>query len=67
MPFRVALDEVGLHFLDDFSEDRGVKIPPDAFGEFVRVIIEVQAKETFFFVHIKSLAQEKKRPFLLAH
>lgn len=60
MSFRVALNEIGFYFLDDFSKDGRIEIPSDSFGEFVRMVIEVQTEETFFFVHSKSLAQEKK-------
>ena len=66
MTFGVALNEIRFHFLDDFPEDGGIEIPPDAFGEFVRVVIKVQTEETFFFVHERSLSQRKGKPLLLA-
>ena len=65
MAFGVALNEIRLHLLDDFSKDRRIKIPADPFGEFVCVIVEVQTEETFFFVHEKSLTHEKKDSLLL--
>ena len=65
MAFGVALNEIRLHLLDDFPKDRRIKIPSDAFGEFVCVVVEVQTEEAFFFVHDESLAHEKKGSLLL--
>ena len=52
MALGIALNEIGLHLLDNGAKNGSIEILADVFGFFIGVIIEMESEESFFFAQI---------------